>query len=158
MLVRIFSLITLVLLVSGCGDFSKTPSQRRFSREGEASDAYFFIIKSDHGSITKNSEGDFELTLDNSQVKEILSFSERPFDKVKRISPQELHEIYQRDDDAYYHGTVGAAVNINGHLQQVYLMMMYVDNDTIVFTLNRDGKTPIVPKIGKTEVYIDIEA
>ena len=156
MLIRIFTAITLMFLTVGCGDFSNTSQTNNSpSKKPKGKPSYLFVIMSNQGSISKNRQGEFILTLNHGDIEKVLAFSDRPFRIVKHMTGEELKQMWSQGNNSFAKDNPNAAVIINQHLQTVILTSVNITQNTMTFTLKSDGPQSLVPMNGPTQLFID---
>ncbi len=150
MIVRILAVFTLMFLTLSCGNLSESPSKKE-----KTTPSYLFVFMANHGSISKNPQGEFTLTLEHANIEKVLAFSDRPFRIVKHITGKELKELWTQGNNSFAKDNPNASIIINQHLQTVILSSINISEDTFSFSLKQDGPQPIVSMDGVTQLFID---
>lgn len=155
MQVRILALVALVFLAAGCGDFVSETKNSASSRTSQDKPSFLFVITSNHGSIQKNAQGEFTLTLDHSDIQKVLAFSDRPLRVVKHMTGEELRQFWSEGNNSFAKDHPNATVVINQHLQTVIITSLNMTQKTMTFRVEKDGPQSLVPMSGPVQVFLD---
>lgn len=116
---------------------------------------WLFVITSKAGEIKKNSQGQYELTLQHAHIERVLAFSDRPNRIVKMISPKDFKKLWGGGKNSFEKDPPNAIAVFGQEKIAMQLMSVSVDKNKTSFIVASDDDKIRNVKMTKISLFID---
>lgn len=116
---------------------------------------WLFVITSKEGEITKNDQGQYELTLRHAHIERVLAFSDRPNRIVKFFSPDTFKKFYENGRNSFEKDPPNAIAIFGQEKIAMKLISVSVDKDKTTFMITSDDDSLRDVKIADVSLFID---
>lgn len=99
--------------------------------------SFLFVLQAKQGTLTKNKDGHFTLTLKHKDVNNVIEFSDRPYRIVKYITADRLKNSWAKGTNSFESDPPNAVLMAKGHKAQIIVLRgITVNNETVTFDVN----------------------
>ena len=119
-----------------------------------AAPAWLMVMTSNSGRIDKSAES-YKLSIDSGDVKNLLSFSERPMRIVNKLTIGDFVKFWAKDG-GFSASPPNAAIVIDGDIQVAILKTLSMTKSILTFELGAEKNTKLHEAKGSDiQIFID---
>jgi len=117
-------------------DTSNKPSTQTNAKDTEKA-SFLFVLQAQQGTLAKNKDGQWILTLKHKDVNNVIEFSDRPYRIVKYISATDLKNLWGTGTNSFEADPPNAVLTAKGYKAQIIVLKaMTVKKDTVSFQVH----------------------
>ena len=99
--------------------------------------SYLFVLQAQQGTLAKNKDGQWILTLKHKDVNNVIEFSDRPYRYVKYISATDLKKLWGTGTNSFESDPPNAVLTAQGQKAQIIVLKgMTVDHATVSYIIH----------------------